>query len=251
MSEGRPYGFEVVRLSHIEARLVAYDWAWARDNAERIAENWRRRLALQPGLFDGPVLLACFCAIADGACRVDFFETSYAAFIAYRDGGSPDGHVANAFAAVVPWSADGAVLLGQMGPHTANAGQIYFPCGTPDRDDVRGAVVDLARSAVRELREETGLALPGGVADAMAGEWALLRGDGQLAFLYPARFPETAEALAARMERHRLAEDEPELERVVTVRGADAIDADRMPPFVRAYLASAFDAAAAEADVTP
>ncbi|AWN36160.1 NUDIX hydrolase [Methylobacterium radiodurans] len=251
MSEGRPYGFEVVRLAHIEARLVAYDWAWVRDNAERIAENWRRRLALQPGLFDGPVLLACGCAIADGTCQVDFFETRYAAFIAYRDGGSPDGHVANAFAAVVPWSADGAVLLGQMGGHTANAGQIYFPCGTPDRDDVRGTVVDLAGSAVRELREETGLALPGDVADAMAGEWALLRGDGQLAFLYPARFPESAEALAARMERHRLAEREPELERVVTVRGQDAIDAGRMPPFVRAYLASAFDADAAAADVTP
>ncbi len=115
---------------------------------------------------------------------------------------------------------------------------------------MRGAVVDLAGSAVRELREETGLALPGGVADAMAGEWALLRGDGQLAFLYPARFPESAAALAARMERHRLAETEPELERVVTVRAAREIDAGRMPPFVRAYLASAFTDAAV-ADVTP
>lgn len=237
MSEGRPYGFEVLRLHRVEARLVGYDWAWARDNAERIAENWERRLAARPALFDGPVLLACACAVSDGACRVDFFETTYSRFIAYRDGGSPDGHVANAFAAIVPWSADGAVLLGEMGPHTANAGQVYFPCGTPDRDDVQGAVVDLAGSAGRELEEETGLALPVEAEDS----WVLLRGDGQLAFLRPVRFGATADALSARMEQHRAQETDPELARFVTVRGPAGIDPDRMPPFVRAYLASAFD----------
>ncbi|MGK3945562.1 hypothetical protein ABK046_45375, partial [Streptomyces caeruleatus] len=87
--------------------------------------------------------------------------------------------MANAFAAVVPWSADGAVLIGEMGAHTANAGQLYFPCGTPDQDDLRGSVVDLAGSATREFTEETGLSLPEGA----AGEWLLLEGEGQLAFL--------------------------------------------------------------------
>ncbi|MGV7030279.1 NUDIX hydrolase [Methylobacterium symbioticum] len=236
MSEGRPYGFEVLSLARIEARLVTYDWAWARDNAERVAQNWERRRAARPALFDGPVLLACDCAVTESGCRVDFFETTYSRFIAYRDGGSPDGHVANAFAAIVPWSADGAVLMGEMGPQTANAGQIYFPCGTPDRDDVRGDAVDLAGSAGRELGEETGLDLPED-----AGEsWVLLRGDGQLAFLRPVRFGETAAQLGARMERHRRQEADPELARVVTVRGAADIDGGRMPPFVRAYLAAAF-----------
>lgn len=249
MSEGRPYGFEVVPLARIEARLVSYDWGWARDNAERVAENWERRRAARPALFDGPVLLACACAVTEGACRIDFFETTYSRFIAYRDGGSPDGHVANAFAAVVPWSRDGAVVLGEMGPQTANAGQIYFACGTPDRDDVRGAGVDLAGSAGRELREETGLALD----ERAEASWVLLRGDGQLAFLRPVRFGESADDLAARMERHRLTEAEPELARFVIARGAADIDAARMPPFVRAYLASAFGDAppAAERAVTP
>ncbi|MFD0933872.1 NUDIX hydrolase [Methylobacterium trifolii] len=249
MSEGRPYGFEVVRLDRVEARLVAYDWAWARDNAERVAQNWQRRLASRPGLFDGPVLLSCACAIADAACTVEFFETTYSRFIAYRNGGPPDGRVANAFAAVVPWTADGAVLLGEMGRHTANAGQIYFPCGTPDRDDVRGSGVDLAGSAGREFLEETGLRLP----DDAQGEWALLRGEGQLAFLRPVRFPEEARTLIDRIERHCRHEAAPELAGMVAVRDASQIDDGRMPGFVRAYLASAFGAGdgAEAADVTP
>lgn len=236
MSEERPYGFAVTRVTQVEARLVAFDWTWARDSAEAVAANWRRRLARQPGLFDGPVLLACDCAVADGRCTIDLFETRYSQFLAYRDGGSPDGRVANAFSAIVPWTSDGAVLLGEMGAHTANAGQVYFPCGTPDRDDIDGERVDLAGSAAREFREETGLALPG---DAR-GEWVLLRGEGQLAFLRPVRFSESARDLCARIDAHRRREAEPELAGMVTVRGTADIDETRMAGFARAYLAGAF-----------
>ncbi|MCJ2039390.1 NUDIX hydrolase [Methylobacterium sp. J-059] len=244
--DSRPYGFEVVRLARLEARLVTYDWAWARDNAERIEQNWMRRRAAQPALFDGLVLVACGCAIDGDSCRLDLFETPYSRFLAYRDGGSPDGHVANAFAAIVPWSADGAVLLGRMGVHTANAGQIYFPCGTPDLDDVRGEAVDFSGSAARELLEETGLRVP----DRATEDWICLRGEGQLAFLRPVRFAEDAAALIERMEIHALGEDEPELAGIVAVREAADIEA-AMPGFVRAYLATAFEAETGAADVTP
>lgn len=230
-------GFSLVPLSRISARRVAYDWAWARDNAEAIERNWERRLAETPGLFDGTVFLASACAVAEGACEAALFEARYSRFIAFRDAGVPDALVANAFAAIVPHSADGAVILGVMGAHTANAGQIYFPCGTPDRGDLReDGTVDLAGSAVREFLEETGLTLPEGAKE----KWVLLRGDGQLAFLRPVRFALDAEALRARIEAHRAREDEPELARSVIVRSRAGIDADRMPGFVQAYLASVF-----------
>ncbi|KAB1073425.1 NUDIX hydrolase [Methylobacterium planeticum] len=233
---GGAAGFTLHPLRRLTARLVPYEWDWARAEARAIAENWARRVAERPGLFDGPVLLACGLSLADGACEARFFETTYARFLAFRDAGRPEGPVANAFAAIVPRSRDGAVLLGEMGGHTANAGQVYFPCGTPDPGDVRGAGVDLAGSAVRELREETGLALPDDAPEA----WLLLRGEGQCAFLRPVAFPEAADALRDRMEAHRAREAEPELARIVIARSLGDIDPGRMPGFVRAYLAQAF-----------
>lgn len=234
-------GFRITQLAAVTARFVTYDWAFPRENAAAIAAHWQTRIARAPGMFDGTVLLCCDHAVADGAARLDLFATRYATFTYYRDtrhadARIADARIANAFAAIVPWTSDGAVLLGEMGARTANAGQLYFPCGTPDPDDIQGARVDLAGSAARELAEETGLALP----DEAETDWVLLEGEGQLAFLRPVRFPETAARLVARIADHLGAEAEPELAGMHVVRGRDDIDAARMPGFVRAYLADAF-----------
>lgn len=234
-------GFRITQLAAVTARFVTYDWAFPRENAAAIAAHWQTRIARAPGMFDGTVLLCCDHAVADEAARLDLFATRYATFTYYRDtrhadARIADARIANAFAAIVPWTSDGAVLLGEMGARTANAGQLYFPCGTPDPDDIQGARVDLAGSAARELAEETGLALP----DEAETDWVLLEGEGQLAFLRPVRFPETAARLVARIADHLGAEAEPELAGMHVVRGRDDIDAARMPGFVRAYLADAF-----------
>lgn len=237
MSDTPRHGLTLTRLTTLTAQLAAHDWAWARDHAEAIDLNWQRRLGETPAMFDGPVLLSQGCSIEEGACAATFFETRFSRFLALREAGWPDVSVANAFSAIVPLTADGAILLGEMGPHTANAGQVYFPCGTPDRDDIRsGGRVDLAGSAGRELLEETGLSLP----DDAATTWVLVRGAGRLAFLRPVRFAESTEALLARIEAHLAREDEPELSRIVVVRGLTDIDPDRMPDFVRAYLEDVF-----------
>jgi 8-oxo-dGTP pyrophosphatase MutT (NUDIX family) len=229
-------GFRITQLAAVTARFVTYDWAFPRENADAIAAHWQTRIARAPGMFDGTVLLCCDHAVADRAARLDLFATRYATFTYYRDTRHADARIANAFAAIVPWTSDGAVLLGEMGARTANAGQLYFPCGTPDPDDIQGARVDLVGSAARELAEETGLALP----DEAETDWVLLEGEGQLAFLRPVRFPDTAARLVARIADHLGAEAEPELAGMHVVRGRDDIDAARMPGFVRAYLADAF-----------
>lgn len=226
-------------VDRIEARCVPFDWPWAQREAAFIAKNWERRVALGSGIFDGRVLLACGWRIAGGTCAVDLFETSYSNFLGHCDAGSPDGSVRNVFAAIVPRSSDGAILLGIMGAHTANAGQAYFPCGTPDLDDVDAVgTVDLPGSAVREFMEETGMPVPPDAPQL----WAVLDGEGRLALLRPVAFAETAEALLAGMERHRASEAQPELAGFLIARSAEDVGDARMPAFVRSYLARAFGA---------
>ncbi|MBO1021404.1 NUDIX hydrolase [Methylobacterium sp. SD274] len=237
-------GFTLTRIEGVTARLVPFAWEWAQANAALISENWRRRCAARSGLFDGRVLLAKSCRLEGAFCSVELFETSYASFITHKDLGSHDPTVLNAFAAIAPHGSDGVVLLGVMGAHTANAGQAYFPCGTPDLDDVRdGDTVDLAGSAEREFVEETGMALPAGAQN----QWLLLRGKSQAAFLRPVTFPDQANTLRQDMERHRLAEIEPELAGFITVASSDEIDPRSMPDFVQAYLRYAFPSSSASA----
>ena len=100
-----------------------------------------RALASQPRLYNGRVLLLGRHAIetrADGErrCSGEYFETDFAAFLAWRDFGFPDPTVVNAFSMAALVGADGAFLLGEMAAHTANAGATYFPAGTPDPSDV-------------------------------------------------------------------------------------------------------------------
>lgn len=234
MSEA--HGITLTPLTGLSARLVSHDWAWARDNAVAIAGNWERRLAERPRMFDGRVLLSCGCSIRDGFCEMLYFETRFSNFLSFRESGSPDPAVANAFAAIVPVTGDGAILLGEMAPHTANAGRIYFPCGTPDPDDLRaGGIVDLAGSAEREFVEETGLRLP---REAEPSPWVLMRGNGQCAFLRPVRFAASTQDLLATIAEHHAGEAVPELSRMVVVRSRPDIEHERMPGFVQAYLDS-------------
>ena len=87
----------------------------------------------------------------------DYFETDFASFLAWRDWGFPDKDVFNGFGMGALRASDGAFVLGEMAGHTANAGRIYFPSGTPDLDDIRDGTMDIAGSVAREVEEETGL----------------------------------------------------------------------------------------------
>jgi 8-oxo-dGTP pyrophosphatase MutT (NUDIX family) len=127
-----------------------------------------------------------------------------------------------------------------MGRQTANAGQIYFPCGTPDPDDVRNGRVDLDSSARRELFEETGIAAD--ELDVDAGWHAVFAGP-RIAMMKPMRAQETGDVLRQRIRAHIAGESKPELEDVHLVRGA--ADISRMvPDFTAAYLADCWNSLA-------
>src|SRR5207248_4278964 len=130
--------------------------------------------------------------------------------------------------------ADGAFLLGLMGGHTATAGQIYFPAGTPDPNDIDGDTVDLERGVLRELIEETGLTAADVVAE--PGWFATPLGQ-RLALMKIVQATDTAAALRERIRAFLASQNQPELSGIHVVRGLDDLRPN-MPPYVATFLAS-------------
>lgn len=224
----------VVPVSSIEARRLEEDWPWARANRALIESHWARLVAEKPALYNGRVLVRRRQALEDGRLSLGYVETDYASFIAFRDHGFPDPTSGNSFAMAALRASDGAFILGRMGEHTANAGKIYFPAGTPEPDDVRAdGTVDLGGSVLRELAEETGLS-----ADEVEAteRWVAAFAGARTAMMREVLAPLPAKALQERIRAFLAAEARPELSDIVIVRTRADIDPAAMPPFMQAYL---------------
>jgi 8-oxo-dGTP pyrophosphatase MutT (NUDIX family) len=231
----------ILSIDALDFAFAPRPWPFAEAEAERIADHWRARVAQQPLLFNGRVLLLGRYAVAADrrgvTLRGEYFETDFAAFLAWRDFGFPDLTVANAFSMAALVGADGAFLLGEMAAHTSNAGRIYFPAGTPDPNDVFDGRVDLAASALRELEEETGI-----TADAVVCDpgWTVVYAPPRIACLKLTRLAEPAEAVKTRVEAFLAADPEAELSGMRIVRGPADIDHARAPSFIVDFLDDAF-----------
>ena len=110
----------------------------------------------EPALWNGRVLLLHSETHAEGVFSGRFLETDFASFVAWRGWGRPPAGIYRLLRRGRDMAADGALLLGVMGAHTANAGHIYFPCGTPDPDDIVDGKVDLEGASVASLRRRPG-----------------------------------------------------------------------------------------------
>ena len=237
MSETR-----ILEVAELDLRLAPFDWAFARDRADEIEAHWRKRRASQPSLFNGRVLLMGrheFEARGDGALvlRGDYFETDFAAFLAWRDFGFPGEGVCNGFSMAALQCSDGAFLLGEMAAHTANAGAIYFAAGTPDRQDVFGERVDLAASVTRELEEETGISAS---ETSFGANWVVVHAPPRVACMKIMRLELAAEAVKARIEAFLARASDAELARMHIARRAGELDAARTPDFIKDFLNYAF-----------
>jgi 8-oxo-dGTP pyrophosphatase MutT (NUDIX family) len=224
----------IVELSGLEARVEPHDWAFARERADEIASHWATISAGKPSMFNGRIMLQHRAAIADGVFRAGYFETDFAAFMAWRDFGHPGPVVRNGFAMAALRASDGAFLCGVMGRHTANPGKVYFAAGTPDREDARpDGSLDLAGSVTRELCEETGLRLD----EILVEEsWTAVILRGRIAFMRPVLVPLPAEEARALMLARIAKQAEPELSGIVIIRDATEAARHDMPPFMAPYL---------------
>src|SRR5215204_1675806 len=225
-------GIRVVPLSFLDLRFAPRPWAFAEQRRADVEAHFASLKREKPGLWNGRVMMLHDWTISGGSLAGAFLETDFASMLAWRDWGAPDDTVRNCFAQGALRSVDGAFLLGVMGAHTANAGRIYFPSGTPDPDDVAGGHVDLAGSVMRELAEETGLSAGDVAPD--AGWHAVLAGM-RIALMKTLRSAEPAEALRGRILANLARQETPELADIRVVRGPADLD-PMMPSFITAYL---------------
>lgn len=226
------------QLFHVDRLDLAFKprpWPFAEEKRAEIDAFFAGLQKENPALWNGRVLLTYRHVVRDGLFQADCLETDFASFIAWRRWGSPAG-VRDCFSAAAIVSADGAVLLGEMGPHTANAGNVYFPCGTPDPSDIVDGKVDLAWSVERELKEETGIDI---AAFTVEPGWTTIVDGPLIVQVRTLHSAKPADALRAEMFAHLAAEAQPELADIRIVRGpGDYTGA--MPAFVTAYLDAFF-----------
>ena len=226
-------GRRIAPVRRLDLAFETGGWSEMEPRRAEIETHFARRAADNPHLWNGPILLLARHGFSDGVLSGAFRQSDFAAFTFWRDEGWKDEGMVNAFALAAIEGSDGGFVLGVMGPHTASAGRIYFPGGTPDPSDITpDGRVDLHASMLRELTEETGLS-PGDI----------LRDDGftglfdgpRIALMGRLVFDAPAEELARRIRAFLAREAQPELADVAVVKSESDLT-PAMAPFAVDYM---------------
>jgi hypothetical protein len=225
---------EIAALDRAEIRLESWSWPLATERREDVAAYFAALQRERSGVWNGRVLLMNAYALTGSTLRGACFETDYANLCAWREWNFPGARVYNFFGAAALGAADGAYLVGEMAPSTANAGLVTFPCGTPEPNDVGpGGVLDLDGGVGRELLEETGIDI--GELNVEPG-WLMVRDGGYLALVKHVTSRQSADELRARIIGHLAREQRPEFTAIRIVRSPADFD-PAMPRFVSTFLA--------------
>ena len=161
------------RVTTLDLSVQPWPWPFADERRAEIDAHFAAKRREKPQLWNGRVLLARHPVLRRRtACAPIISRPISQASWPGATGVFRTAACSTASAWARCAASDGAFVLGEMAEHTANAGRIYFPAGTPDLDDVSDGRVDIAGSVAREIEEETGLT----PADYRAGRALGLRG---------------------------------------------------------------------------
>jgi 8-oxo-dGTP pyrophosphatase MutT (NUDIX family) len=220
------------RVTTLDLSFQPGPWPFADERRADIDAHFAIKRAEKPKIWNGRILLARNPVFTGERFSADYFEADFASFLAWRDWGFPDRDVFNGFGMGALRCVDGAFVLGEMGQHTANAGRIYFPSGTPDLDDISDDAVDISGSVAREVAEETGLTAADYRADA---HWDCVVSGAVIAMIRILDVDMPGEALRERIETNLARQHQPELSAIHLVRDRRDISA-AMPRFVTAFI---------------
>ncbi|MER8373010.1 hypothetical protein [Mesorhizobium sp. M1406] len=206
----------ILPVDAVDVRLDPRPHPFAWDNSEAIAENWQREVAANPALFDGMVVLLSQLAYRDNRLVGRCHAVNYSTFLLWRKRRENSG-AEHAYAHAMLVAGDNALVAIRMGPHTVNAGSVYFAAGSFEPIDFRDGLVDVDFNMIREVREETGLDLSG--AERGKRYHALSTNSGTVIFRrYHATAP--ADEIARRISAFVATETDPEIEGPVIIRHA-------------------------------
>jgi 8-oxo-dGTP pyrophosphatase MutT (NUDIX family) len=224
------------RVTELDLAVTQQAWPFAEARRGEIAAHFAARQRERSHLWNGRVLIGTGPVFSGERFSASYFDVDFASFLAWRDWGFPDRGVFNGFGMGALRASDGAFVLGEMGRHTANAGRIYFPSGTPDLDDVRDGTLDIPGSVVREVAEETGLTADDYAAEA---DWHCVVSGRVIAMIQVLNLDMSGEVARARIEANLAREAEPELSAIHLVRGMSDLTPS-MPRFVTAFAEQQF-----------
>jgi len=220
------------RVTQLDLKFQPWSWPFADERRADIAAHFALKQREKPKMWNGPILLARNPVFTANRFSASYFDIDFASFLAWRDWGFPDKGVFNGFGMGALRCSDGAFVLGEMSQHTANAGRIYFPSGTPDLNDVRDGAVDMSGSVGREVEEETGLTS----ADYRAGaHWDCVVSGAVVAMIRILEVDSSGEALQAGIEANLARQSQPEFSAIHLVRAASDLT-PAMPRFVTAFI---------------
>ena len=224
------------RVATLDLDVQAWSWPFAQARRAEITAHFAGVQRAKPQVWNGRILLGRNPVFSGTGFRASYFETDFASFLAWRDWGYPDRDVFNGFGMGALRASDGAFIMGEMAQHTANAGRIYFPSGTPDLDDVSDGALDIPGSVIRELGEETGLT----AADYRTQpDWHCVVTGPSIAMIQIINLDMPGDVARARIEANLAREAEPELSAIHLVRGMSDLT-PTMPRFVTAFVEQQF-----------
>jgi 8-oxo-dGTP pyrophosphatase MutT (NUDIX family) len=220
------------RVTQLDLKFQPWSWPFADERCADIAAHFAVKQREKPKMWNGPILLARNPVFTANRFSASYFDIDFASFLAWRDWGFPDKGVFNGFGMGALRCSDGAFVLGEMSQHTANAGRVYFPSGTPDLNDVRGDAFDMPGSVGREVEEETGLTSK----DYRPGaHWDCVVSGSAIALIKILDVDGSGEALRARIEANLARQSQPEFAAIHLVRALSDLTA-AMPRFVTAFI---------------
>jgi 8-oxo-dGTP pyrophosphatase MutT (NUDIX family) len=226
------------RVTRLDLKVHPQRWPFAEERRADIEAHFAVKQREKPKIWNGRILLGRNPDFAGERFSASYSDVDFASFLAWRDWGFPDGSVFKGFGMGALRCCDGTFVLGEMGRHTANAGRVYFPSGTPDLDDISDGAVDISGSVAREVEEETGLTSADYRA---AAHWDCVVSGAVIAMIRILNVDVPGEALSARIEANLSRQHQPELSAIHLVRDASDFTA-AMPGFVTAFMEKHFSA---------